>query len=158
FRFVPDDTHEAAAIAALLREDGIHTVIPFVRDDAGNQDLYRSVKREVEASSGVVTDGVHYGAATREFTTELQALKAQVSQAVAQSGAAGGGGTPRGVVGAAHSVAVFLGAFDEAATIFRGARTDPVLSSVRWYGTDGLALSQGLVAGPVAQFAAAVGF
>jgi branched-chain amino acid transport system substrate-binding protein len=141
FRFVPDDTHEATAIAALMREDGTRTVVPFWRDDAGNQGLRDSLKRAVEAGGGTMTGGVRYPAATEDFSAQLKSIRSQVGQEVARSGAA--------------SVAVFLAAFDEAALIFRRAQTDPVLSSVRWYGADGVALSQALVVNPAARFAVA---
>jgi branched-chain amino acid transport system substrate-binding protein len=149
FRLVPDDTHEAAAIAALMQADGIHTVVPVWRNDAGNQGLVDSLKRDFQARGGAVTNGVRYepnqqSAASSNFAAELQAIKSQISQAIAGSGA--------------RSVGVYLGAFDEAASLFSQAGADPVLSSVRWYGGDGSALSKALIGNSAADFAARVGF
>jgi branched-chain amino acid transport system substrate-binding protein len=150
FRLVPDDTFEAAAIATLLRADGIRTLVPVWRTDLGNQDLAHSVLRAVQAGGGTVTSGVRYApnhqspASTQDFTAELQAIKSQISQAVAQSNAG--------------SVGVYLAAFDEAAALFAQAGADPILASVRWYGSDGTAQSQVFTSGPAAAFAARVGF
>jgi ABC-type branched-subunit amino acid transport system substrate-binding protein len=93
FRFVPDDTREAVAVATLLRADGIRTLIPVWRADTGNQDLASSVRRAFQAGGGTVTDGVPYPAnnqippLSQDFTAELQTIKSQISQAVAQSDA-----------------------------------------------------------------------
>jgi len=150
FRFVADDTREAAAAAALLRADGIRTVIPVWRADTGNHDLAASVRQAVQADGGTVTDGVEYAAnnqspaSSQDFTAELQAIKAQISHAVAQSNAG--------------SVGVYLSAFDEAAALFAQASADPIFSSVRWYGSDGTAFSQVFTTGPAAAFATRVGF
>ena len=44
-----------------------------------------------------------------------------------------------------ENVAVFLAGFDEVVQIFELAKDDPTLSSVKWYGTDGIVLSQALL-------------
>jgi branched-chain amino acid transport system substrate-binding protein len=151
FRFVPDDTREAAAMAALLRADGIRTVIPVWRADTGNHDLAASVRQAVQADGGTVTDGVEYAAnnqspaSSQDFTAELEAIKSQISQAVAASNAS--------------SVGVYLAAFDEAAALFAQASADPVFSSVRWYGSDGTAQSQAFISNPAAAaFATRAGY
>jgi branched-chain amino acid transport system substrate-binding protein len=150
FRLVPDDTREAVAIATLLRADGIRTLIPVWRTDTGNQDLANSVRHAFQASGGTVTSGVRYApdnqtpASMQDFTDELQAIKSQISQAVAQSNAG--------------SVGVYLAAFDEAAALFAQASADPIFASVRWYGSDGTAQSPAFTSGRAAGFAARVGF
>jgi branched-chain amino acid transport system substrate-binding protein len=150
FRFVPDDTREAVAIATLLRADGIRTLIPVWRTDLGNDDLALSVLRAVQAGGGTVTEGVRYvpnnqiPPLSRDFTAELQAIKSQIIQAVAQSNAS--------------SVGVYLAAFDEAAALFAQASADPIFASVRWYGSDGTAQIPVFTSGPAATFAARVGY
>jgi branched-chain amino acid transport system substrate-binding protein len=55
--------------------------------------------------------------------------------------------------------AVYLAAFDEAVELFHAATKDPVLKSVAWYGSDGVALSRALVGDrTAASFAAARGW
>jgi branched-chain amino acid transport system substrate-binding protein len=145
FRVVPDDTREAEAVVALMWGEGIRTLVPLWRTDAGNQGLHDSVKRALEARGGVVTDGVGYPTTTQDFATALSTIRSQVSQAV--SGQAPG------------SVGVYLAAFDEVVTIFNQAKDDPVLSSVKWYGSDGVVQLPALVkSAPVAGFAAKAGY
>ena len=61
--------------------------------------------------------------------------------------------------GGTADVAVAHAGFDEVVDIFKAATTDPVLSSVRWYGTDGTALTEPLRAdATAAAFARAVNF
>jgi branched-chain amino acid transport system substrate-binding protein len=145
FRFCPDDTAEAVALTALLQADGVRAVVPMWRADAGNQGLRNSLQADFTAAGGTVTSGVEYTTTTSDFTADLQALKAQVNQML-QTHPAG-------------QVAVYLAAFDENVAIFHQARTDPVLSSVRWYGSNGTAQSAALVGDPsAAQFAAERGY
>src|SRR5881275_1303398 len=48
FRLCPNDKREADAIVALLWHDGIRTIVPLWRDDAGNNGLHDSVKADFE--------------------------------------------------------------------------------------------------------------
>jgi branched-chain amino acid transport system substrate-binding protein len=145
FRLAPDDTREAAALDALMAADGIRTVVPLWREDAGNQGLRDSVKRSVEARGGSVTAGARYAAANPDLPAALATVRAEVAQAITQQGAA--------------STAVYLAAFDEAATILALAKDDAVLGAVRWYGSDGVVGSTVLLQNADAvAFAAKVGY
>lgn len=145
FRFAPDDSHEAEAVVALMWGEGIRTVVPIWRADAGNQGLHDSTKRAMEARGGTVSEGVRYQTTDQDFTAALSTIRAQVSQAVSGQGAG--------------SVAVYLAAFDEAVTILNQAKDDPVLASVKWYGSDGVAQIQGLLRNAsAAGFAVKVGY
>ena len=54
---------------------------------------------------------------------------------------------------------MYLAAFDEVVDVFAAAAADPVLGTVRWYGTDGVALSGAILASPAAvAFATKVGY
>lgn len=144
-RFTPGDSLEAIALAALIRADGITTTVPLWRGDAGNRGLASATRARLTALGGTVTAGVEYSGSETNFAGALATIRAQVEAAIAT------GGTEK--------VAVTLAAFDEAVAIFNAARTDPVLSSVRWYGTDGTALSAALQSNAgAAAFAAQVGF
>ncbi len=140
YRFCPDDTYEAEALVALLQADGIQSVVPIWRDDAGNQGLHNSTARLFPATGGVISAGLQYGANETNFPAVIDQLTAQVSAAlVAHPG----------------KVGVFLAAFDEAATILRLASANSVLASVKWYGSDGLVQSTVLAGDAVAaKFAA----
>jgi len=137
FRLVPDDAEEGAAMVKLLREDGIETVVPLWRQDAGNQGLHDAVERLFQEAGGTVTAGASYAPGTTDFTGALAAIRSQIEAAVAQGGAA--------------TVAVYFAAFEESAVaIFAAASTDPVFSQVRWYGGDGMVQSSLVVADPTA--------
>ena len=145
FRLVPDDSHEGKAVVALLAEDGIRTVVPLWREDAGNQGLHDAVAAQFQAQGGTVTAGDHYAPGTADFSARLQAIKSQLADAVAANGAG--------------TVAVYLAAFEESATIFAQASADPAFAQVRWYGGDGTVQSAAVVADPTsAAFAAATAF
>jgi branched-chain amino acid transport system substrate-binding protein len=145
FRFTPSDSLEAVAISALMWEDGIRAVVPVWRNDAGNAGLVRATRGRFSALGGAVLDGVQYGVAIRDFSTTVRDLGAQVERAVAQHGAG--------------KVAVYLAGFDEAAPLFASASADRSLGAVRWYGSDGAAHSDSLLADSrAAAFAIRTGF
>lgn len=145
FRLTPSDTLEAVALVGLMKADGMTTIIPFWRNDAGNVGL-QVATRALFPGPGVVKAGVEYSATQTDFTGPLATLKTQVQAAIAERG-----GTT--------SVAVAHAGFDEVVDIFKLAAADPVLSSVRWYGTDGTALNEPLRTNAVAAaFAKKVGF
>lgn len=145
FRFTPSDGPEGVAVSALMWEDGIRTIIPVWRDDAGNAGLEASTRTAFSNLGGTVLEGVEYGAVDPDFAAAVTALRAQVDQALGQQGA--------------ERVAVYLAAFDEVVDLFARAATDPVLGSLRWYGSDGVALSDALLgSAQAADFAIRVGY
>jgi len=145
FRLTPSDTLEAVALVGLIRADGMKTIIPFWRNDAGNVGL-QVATRALFTPAGTVKAGVQYESTQTDFAASLAALKTQVQAAITERG-----GTSQ--------VAVAHAGFDEVVDIFKLAAADPVLSSVRWYGTDGTALNEPLRANAVAAgFAKKVNF
>jgi branched-chain amino acid transport system substrate-binding protein len=145
FRLVPDDVREAEALVALLAADGIHALVPAWRTDAGNTGLHDSVRRLFTTSGGEVTDGAPYAPETTDYAAVVAQLRAQVREAVAQYGTS--------------ATAIYLAAFDEVVDVFAAAHDDPVLASVRWYGSDGVAQSDALLAeAQAARFAAQTGY
>jgi branched-chain amino acid transport system substrate-binding protein len=145
FRFTPSDSLEGVAISALMWEDGARVVVPVWRDDAGNVGLVRATRAGFSRLGGTVLEGVKYGITIGDFGPTVAELGAQVRRAIAEHGT--------------NKVAVYLAAFDEAAPLFASANSDPALGSVRWYGSDGVAHSDSLLATPqAAAFAIRVGF
>jgi branched-chain amino acid transport system substrate-binding protein len=130
YRFTPSDTLEGVAIAAYIAADGITNLIPMWRADAGNQGLKIAAEREFKKLGGTVTSGLEYATTATSFAAPVATISSQVAAAVTQNGAA--------------KVGVYLAAFDEAADIFAAASNDATLSSVKWYGSDGVALSVAL--------------
>jgi branched-chain amino acid transport system substrate-binding protein len=136
FRFTPSDVPEGVANSAMMWEDGIRALVPVWRDDAGNGGLEVATRAAFSARGGMVLEGVKYGTATQDFAPTAAALRGQVEQAIARHGPT--------------QVAVYLAAFDEVVQLFRAAAADPVLGKVRWYGSNGVALSDALVGDPTA--------
>jgi branched-chain amino acid transport system substrate-binding protein len=145
FRLAPNDKLEGAAMAALMRADGIDTVLPFWRADAGNGGLHDSTKSSFQTAGGTVLTGVSYDPATTDFTASVTAAGAALRAAKAAHPTA--------------KIAVYLASFEEAVAIFNLARLDTDLSAVRWYGGDGVTQSQAILANATAgQFAVSVSF
>lgn len=145
YRLTPSDTLEAVALVGLMKADGMKTIIPLWRNDAGNIGL-QVATRAGFSSIGTVKAGVQYDATTTDFAATIAALKTQVQAAITERG-----GTA--------NVAVADASFDEIVDIMKLASADPVLSSVRWYGTDGTALNEPLRTNAVAAaFAKKVSF
>jgi branched-chain amino acid transport system substrate-binding protein len=145
FRFTPADDLEGTAISALMWDDGVRALVPIWRDDAGNIGLEAATRTRFSELGGAVSTGVKYGAGTPDFAAITATLRTQVQHAIAQHGP--------------DEVAVYLAAFDEVVELFAHPAADPVLGSVRWYGSDGVALSDALIGSPhAAEFAARVGY
>jgi branched-chain amino acid transport system substrate-binding protein len=131
FRFCPNDKREAAAIVALMQHDGIHAIVPLWRNDAGNNGLHDSVKAAFENIGGTVTSGFQYQPITTDFSAATASVASQIQSLVTA------GADP-------NSIAIYLAAFDEAVGVFHNAAANSTLSSARWYGSDGVALSAAL--------------
>lgn len=145
YRLVPDDSHESEATTALLTSRNVQVVIPVWRHDAGNDGLHSSLKKRFEATGGTVMPGVRYNPDTQDFAPVAAQIQAQVNSALQTHAAA--------------SVAVYLAGFDEVVSLFHAAEPIAVLKSIKWYGSDGVALSAALLADvPAAQFAMAVDY
>ena len=145
FRLTPSDTLEAVALVGVMNADGMKTIIPYWRNDPGNVGL-QVATRALFGATGTVKAGVQYDATTTDFNASLATIKTQVQAAIAERGGTAG-------------VAVAHAGFDEVVEIFKLAAADPVLGSVRWYGTDGTALNEPLRTNAVAAgFAKKVNF
>jgi branched-chain amino acid transport system substrate-binding protein len=125
FRFCPDDTHQAEAVAMLMWADGVRVVIPLWRGDVWGDDLSKATKDSFEELGGTVIDGIRYSPTTEDFSAELGYLNSKVSQAIAQ-------------YGDVDSVGVYLLAFGEVVPIFIQAQNYTSIAKVKWYGSDSL--------------------
>ena len=145
FRLAPNDRLEGAAMAALMRADGIDVVVPVWRNDSGNTGLRDGAMQFFVANGGIVHGGIPYDPVTTDFTPTVASLGDQVRAAKnANPG---------------KDVGVYIAAFEEGVSVFDLARLDADLAGVRWYGGDGLTQSQALLANPAAAaFAAATQF
>src|SRR5689334_20313738 len=115
FRFCPNDTREAEAIVALMRHDGIRTIVPLWRDDAGNNGLHDSVQIRFQALGGTVARGFRYEPATSNFSAAAASVASQIENLIS------GGRDP-------STIAVYLAAFDEVVGVFHSAEENTTLS------------------------------
>src|SRR5881392_1434478 len=146
FRFCPNDMREAEAIVALMWHDGIRTIVPLWRNDAGNNGLHDSVKADFEKLGGIVATGYQYQPTTTDFSAATTSVASQISTLLIA------GADP-------SSVGIYLAAFDEVVSVFHSAASNSTLSSTHWYGSDGVALSAALVGdSDAAAFAANAGY
>lgn len=144
FRLAPNDRLEGAAVAALMRADGIEVVVPIWRADTGQTGLKDGAVQFFVAAGGIAVNGVSYAPTETDFVDEVNALGTAVRAAKnANPG---------------KKVAVYIAAFEEGAAILDRARLDADLL-VNWYSGDGLTQSQVLLApAPIAAFAVATKF
>jgi len=148
YRMVPNDRHEAEALRALLRQHGVKTLVPAWRDDAGNRGLHDSLRSQFTLEGGVMFAGVKYSTDDQQdFTPVADALNRQLGEALAASG------------GDSSKVGIYIAAFDEVVRLINAATEYPLLKTVRWYGSDGVANSEALRNDAVAaQYAVDVGY
>lgn len=130
FRFCPADDIEGLAMAKTIYGGGIRALVTAARDDAGNKGLQVSTGNAFEALGGTLFSTAPYGVSDDDFTSLLADIKAKIEQYQSAN--------PQ------SEIAVYLASFDECVSLFSQAASDPVLSSVRWYGGDGTALSAAL--------------
>lgn len=145
FRFCPDDGVEGKALAKTIYASGRQSLITLARDDSGNKGLQLAVGSEFTKLGGTVDAIAPYSVNTTDFAAIVTTIKSKIQQHTITVGAG--------------KVAVYLASFDECVDLFNLAAQDPVLSSVSWYGGNGVALSQALISDTdAAAFAAKIHF
>jgi branched-chain amino acid transport system substrate-binding protein len=145
FRFCPPDKVEGAAIAATIYKNGVKGLVTVARNDAGNLGLQTATGAAFTAKGGVVSAIPAYSTTLTDFTSLIATIKTSVNQYVATYGMS--------------NTAIYIASFDEGAELFAAAASDPVLSQVKWYGGDGIALSAVLIANtPASDFAIKTNF
>jgi branched-chain amino acid transport system substrate-binding protein len=145
FRFCPGDVVEGPALAATMFAEGKRVVISLSRDDEGNKGLQTNVGKAFVALGGQVDAIAPYSTSISDYSSLLSTLKSKLQNYIGAQGTA--------------KVAVYLASFDECVTLFKQAATDPIFSSVQWYGGDGVVLSAALTAdNQAAEFASATKF
>ncbi|MBU3680843.1 MAG: hypothetical protein FGM16_02760 [Flavobacterium sp.] len=145
FRFCPGDAVEGAAISRTMYASGKRMVITLSRNDGGNIGLQTNVGTSFTSLGGQVDAISPYATTITDFTVIIQQLRTKIQQYTSTYGAS--------------QVGVYIASFDECVTLFRQAENDPILSSVNWYGGDGMVQSQQLLQDANARnFAVTTGF
>ena len=145
FRFCPSDKIEGAAMANTIYKKGFKGLVTVARDDAGNKGLQTSTGAAFTAAGGQTVSIPPYATTTADYTAVVAGIKTQLNTLITTYGA--------------DKAAIYLASFDEGIEIFKLAAADPVLSSVKWFGGDGVVLSTAFLSDPaVADFAIKTGF
>jgi branched-chain amino acid transport system substrate-binding protein len=145
FRFCPGDSIEGGAVARSVFALGYEYLITVSRNDAGNLDLQRVVGQKFSSLGGTTEIMSPYAVNETDYSALLSSLKAKIQAGISLYGVS--------------KVGVYLVSFDECVQLFRQASLNPVFSSVRWFGGDGVVLSGALVGdAQAAAFAAATQF
>lgn len=146
FRLVPDDSHQAKAISKKMWEHGIRFVIPLWRDDVYGRELMQAVRTNFQGLGGGFDENAEnlgYVPRTGHLATSLhrinfimwdnvlKVLESQVERAISQHGI--------------DKVGVYMVSLDEVIPILIQAHNHPILSKVRWYGSDGSTLNGALL-------------
>ena len=146
FRFVPDDLYQAKAIAREMWSQGIRMVIPFWRDDIYGHELMQAVRANFQKLGGEFdkySDKTGYAPRTGELAASLhrinfvmwdnalKLLEKRVENALSRYHP--------------DKIGVYMVSLDEVTPIFIQAYNHPVLSKVKWYGSDGTALNEKLI-------------
>jgi branched-chain amino acid transport system substrate-binding protein len=145
FRVVPDDSHQGPALAAVMQERGVNLLIPFVRDDIYGNGLINATRIAFEQHGGVVTDGARFAINTTNFSGALDAVRPQLTQATATYGL--------GAVGV-----LFIGFENNAVPMLIAAGSDPLWSTIQWYGVAATPINTILANGTAAQSAARLNY
>jgi branched-chain amino acid transport system substrate-binding protein len=142
-RLVPDDTNQGSAIARLFNIENLTAIVPITRGDIWGDDLLKAATKSFEVKGGKILEGVRYSPGT-DFSREIRALSSIVKDAKSSYGS--------------DKIGVYMISIGEAASLLALAARDPELSSVEWFGCDGVAglesISQN---GTLAQFAVKTG-
>ena len=146
FMLVADDSHQAKAISKMMWDQGIRLVIPFWRNDVYGSELMQAVHANFQAMGeefdkyaeklGYAPRTGHLAASLHRtnfimWDSALKGLESRLQSAISQYGI--------------DKVGIYMVSLDEVTPIFVQAYNHPVLSKVKWYGSDGSALNDELV-------------
>ncbi|MEM0439611.1 MAG: hypothetical protein DJ555_00915 [Desulfurococcaceae archaeon] len=122
FRAPPTDLFQAKVLAQLMNSMGIKKVAAIVRGDDYGKGLLEAFRKEFTTQYGGILREIVYTVGQPDYASEVARLSSYVKE-----------------LGADASTAVLIIAFeDDGLNIIGHARLDPVLSSVRWFGSETL--------------------
>jgi branched-chain amino acid transport system substrate-binding protein len=122
FRVVPTDNFQGTVLADLMNYLGIKKVAVIARGDDYGKGLTEAFKKVFTSKYGGVVREIIYTVGLPDYASEVARLSSIVRE-----------------LGADSSTAVLIIAFeDDGLNILGHARLDPVLSSVKWFGSETL--------------------
>lgn len=130
YRIVPTDEAQAKAIVDLLKQLGIQRLVIIYRNDAWGVGLKDAITREAKSLNISIVATENYNPDVREYPTAIPNAIRKLSNAL---------GSPE------KAAIVFVVFENDGLVAIQEASRDPVLSKVRWIGTDGIAFSNTLI-------------
>jgi branched-chain amino acid transport system substrate-binding protein len=127
YRMCPDDTIQAPAIAEMLVSHGIEAIILIQRGDAWADGIYNYLEPAYTEKGGTILEKIRYAGEATEFANYLQTAENIAEEAVAEYGEG--------------KVAVEIISFAEHVVMITQAEDFPTIYSMKWFGSDGTALS-----------------
>lgn len=150
-RYAPPDHAQGVAIARIIWERGVRWIIVMWRHDTWGHGLAeattKAFKKICEASGescGIIEPGIPYDPKAKEFSLEVSQLASMVEDAIKKYGK--------------DKVGIVLISFGEAEAVFTAAKNYPILSEVKWQGSDGTANIVELLSPGVVDMVVKVGF
>jgi len=124
FRNVVTDIYQGKALAKLMWVSGVRKVVAIYRGNDWGIGLFEVTKKRFEELGGEMV-GVKYDPAATELSAEVRKASSLVEQ-----------------FGVSDDVGVLLISYeDDGINVLTLAANDPVLSQVKWFGTDGITYS-----------------
>jgi branched-chain amino acid transport system substrate-binding protein len=140
FRFSPGQAILAAAMSQSYINQGKQALIMIARNDAGSTGLQTALASHFTNSGGVAIEAGFFNGSDTDFSTVLAEVKTQILNLSSTYTTA--------------EIGVVTSSFDETTLLFNQAASDPVLSTVNWFGGVGFFKNQAILNDPIAaQFA-----
>jgi branched-chain amino acid transport system substrate-binding protein len=131
YRIVPTDLAQAVAIADLLKHLGIKRAVIIYRTDAWGVGLNSAIVNETKKLGIQIVASEGYDPDPKAFPTAVPEAIRRLSAALGQPGS--------------DAAIIFVTFEDDGILAVQAAAQDPVLSKVRWIGTDGFAYSEAMI-------------
>ncbi|GEM_PF-504930 len=146
FRLMPNDTSQGAGTAALMVNKGFKAMVPVWRGDVWGDDLKAAISTAFQNGGGTVLSGVRYTPGAASYTSELDVVNTQVTQALS-------------TYGAGKVAVVMLSYPTDSVTLLTEAAGTSNLKNAGWFGSDATTLSPLITASSTAAaFAQQVNF
>jgi branched-chain amino acid transport system substrate-binding protein len=131
YRIVPTDFAQAMAIADLLKYLGVKRAVIIYRNDAWGLGLSNAIANESKKLGIQIVASAGYDPDPKAFPTAVPEVIRKLSAALGQPGS--------------DAAIIFVTFEDDGIAAVQAAAQDPVLSKVRWIGTDGIAYSEAMI-------------
>jgi branched-chain amino acid transport system substrate-binding protein len=138
FRFPPPDEFQGKVLATLYNKDGVkHLVLVYRNDDWGSGLAGYVEQYFTKDFNGEIATKIPYDPKATSFENIVEQMNNAIEKLINQ-------GIDK------SSIGIELIGFDEATSILEAAANYDLLKQVKWYGSDGTALSQAILQSSVA--------